>query len=139
MRAIDTAFMQNHHFEKVKIRLMPATPEFTTNLRLDPQSNTLATLLAMLRRGEEECTSERPAEPDLFEDKREEPTFTGIQGPTSGEGVVKDVPKVEEPAPDLEPEQDEEPEKPKKPKGPSVFKRFGKWMQNVTETLVEEK
>lgn len=139
MRAIDTAFMQNHHFEKVKIRLMPSAPEFTTSLRLDPQVNTLATLVAMLRRGEEECTSERPAEPDLFADKREEITFTGQQGASSGEGVVKDAPKVEEPEPELEPAQDEEPEQPKKPKGPSVFKRFGKWVQNVTETLVEEK
>lgn len=138
MRAIDTAFMQTHHFEKVKIRLMPSAPEFTTNLRLDPQSNTLATLIAMLRRGDDECTSERPAEPDLFEGKREEPSFLGPQSPSSGEGVVMDTPKTEEPEAQQEEDSKQE-EEPQKPKKPSVFKRFGKWMQNVTETLVEEK
>lgn len=140
MRNLEAAFTQYYKFSKVKTRLMPTTAEFSTNLRLDPQANTLATLVAMLRRGEEECTSERPAEPDLFDPAKEEPTFMGVN-PGNNEGVVKEQ-KVEEPIVDEPAEPAAEPqeeEKPKKPKGPNTFERMGKWFKNLADTLVEEK
>lgn len=138
IRNLDKAFVQYHHFDKVKIRLMPATTEFITSLKLDPQTNTLATLVAMLRRGEEECTSERPAEPGLFDPAKEEPTFTGIAPSGTGEGVVKDQ-KVEEVQ--AIPTTDEKEEKTPKPtkKGPSKFSRVGKWFKDLANDLVEEK
>lgn len=146
MRQLETAFVRYHHFDKVKTRMMPATAEYTTNLRLDPQTNTLATLVAMLRRGDDECTSERPIQPDLFEPAgKEEPTITGLSAAKEG-GVVMQ-PKVEPeeiPAADEQPaekpeEKPEEPKKEPKPKGPGAFSRMGKWFKDLAADLVEEK
>ena len=139
IRNLETAFVQYHHFDKVKTRLMPATTEYTTNLRLDPQANTLATLVAMLRRGEEECTSERPAEPGLFDPTKEEPTFMASTSSATGEGVVKEQ-KVEEviTEPTFNEEEERQPEE-KSKKGPNAFKRMGKWFKDLADTLVEEK
>ncbi len=138
MRQLETAFFKYHHFDKVKTRLMPAVTEFTTNLRLDTQSNTLATLIAMLRRGDEECTSERPIEPGLFDPSREEPTI-----PTSTikeEGVVMQ-PKPEQPeeVPVIEDQIEEPKEEKKKEKGPGAFSRMSKWFKDLATDLVEEK
>ncbi len=143
MRQMETAFVRYHQFDKVKTRFMPAVTEFTSSLRLDPQVNTLATLVAMLRRGEDECTSERPVEPDLFEPAiKEEPTITGISAAKEG-GVVMQAKteseeieptKVEEEVPEEQPEP-----KKKEKKGPNAFSRFGKWMKDLASDLVEEK
>ena len=139
MRQLETAFIKYHHFDKVKTRLMPAVTEFVTNLRLDPQTTTLATLIAMLRRGDEACTSERPIEPGLFDPAREEPVIPITS--TKEEGVVMQ-PKPEQPEETTPPEQPEEaqPEKPKKEKkGPGAFSKVGAWFKNLANDLVEEK
>ena len=89
MRDLETAFNKYHNFDKIKTRQLPTSPEFTTALKLDPQTNTIATLVAMLRRGDEECTSEKPAEPDLFdENAKGTPVFEG-NTPGDGDGIVK--------------------------------------------------
>ena len=115
-------------------------------VKLVPQTNTLATLVAMLRRGDDECTSERPIQPDLFEPAgKEEPTITGLSAAKEG-GVVMQ-PKVEHeeiPAADEQPaekpeEKPEEPKKEPKPKGPGAFSRMGKWFKDLAADLVEEK
>lgn len=142
MPNLEAAFVQYHHFDRIKTRLMPATLEFSTTLRLDPQTNTLATLVAMLRRGEMECTSERPAEPGLFDPSREEPTFIGNTQAGSGDGVIKEN-KIEEPVietaePEVQVEGEEE-ETQKKEKGPSKASKISKWFKKFAETLVEEK
>ena len=143
MRQLETAFIRYHHFDKVKTRMMPAVAEYTTSLRLDPQANTLATLVAMLRRGEDECTSERPIEPDLFEPAaKEEPTITGISAAKEGGVVMQPKTEPEEThIPDKEEPKEtaEEPKKEKKPKGPSAFSRMGKWFKDLAADLVEEK
>jgi cell division protein FtsA len=139
MRQLETAFIKYHHFDKVKTRLMPAVAEFSTNLRLDPQTTTLATLIAMLRRGDEACTTERPIEPGLFDPTREEPVIPITS--TKEEGVVMQ-PKPEQPEETTPPEQPEEPqpEKPKKEKkGPGAFSKVGAWFKNLANDLVEEK
>jgi len=146
MRQLETAFIRYHHFDKVKTRMMPASTEYTTNLRLDPQTNTLATLVAMLRRGDDECTSERPIEPDLFEPSvKEEPTITGFSAAKEG-GVVmqpkaepEEIPVVEEQPAEKPEENPEEPKKEPKPKGPGAFSRMGKWFKDLAADLVEEK
>ena len=136
MRQLETAFVKYHHFDKVKTRMMPAVTEFTTNLRLDPQTNTLATLVAMLRRGDEECTSERPVEPGLFDPTKEEPTITTTV--VKEEGVVMQ-PKQEQPEePAVTDEVSEQP-KPEKKKGPGAFSRMGRWFKDLASELVEEK
>lgn len=146
MRQLETAFVRYHHFDKVKTRMMPATAEYTTNLRLDPQTNTLATLVAMLRRGDDECTSERPIQPDLFEPGgKEEPTITGLSAAKEG-GVVmqnkagtEEIPAAEKQPTETPEEKPEEPKKPSKPKGPGAFSRMGKWFKDLAADLVEEK
>ncbi|MBR0272780.1 MAG: cell division protein FtsA [Bacteroidaceae bacterium] len=146
MRQLETAFVRYHHFDKVKTRMMPAVTEYATNLRLDPQTNTLATLVAMLRRGDDECTSERPIEPDLFEPSiKEEPTITGLSAAKEG-GVVmqpkaetEEIPVAPEPPAEQPKEQPEQPKKEPKPKGPGAFSRMGKWFKDLAADLVEEK
>ena len=133
MRDLETAFDKYHHFDKVKTRQLPPTPEYTTILKLDPQTNTLATLIAMLRRGEDECTSEKPVEPDLFEPQPDkDPILTGSGGATSGEGIVRQGIRPEE---HKEPEEEPQPDKPKKP---SALSRMGKWFKDAAGKLVEE-
>jgi len=141
MRDMALAFNNFFGFDKVHVRILPATPDYTTNLKLDPQANTLATLIAMLRRGEEQCTDEKPAEPDLFDDKqKEDPTFEGTPS-GNGDGVVKgpkaattdaasDVAEAE-----LQPEAEAKPEKVKKP---GWGKKFWNRLTGIAESLVEE-
>jgi hypothetical protein len=95
----------------------------------------------MLRRGEEQCTDEKPAEPDLFDDKqKEDPTFEGTPS-GNGDGVVKgpkaattdaasDVAEAE-----LQPEAEAKPEKVKKP---GWGKKFWNRLTGIAESLVEE-
>ncbi len=141
MPNMEVAFNAYHGFDKVKTRIMPPTLDYTTNLKLDPQSNTLATLVAMLRRGEEDCTDEKPIEPDLFDDKqKEDPIFVGTPS-ENGDGVVKGGAKTSagegSQADDgvaeatLETAKDE-------PKKPSAWKRFWKNITDAAGTLVEE-
>ena len=143
IKNLETAFNKYHHFDKLKTRLMPATPDFTTSLKLDPKENTLATLLAMLRRGDQECTSEKPLEPDLFDtDSRpEENTGNTSNGSTqTGEGVViKGQPKDGDAGTSKEKtvEQEQVPETPK-PKEPNFFQRLGRKFTDWANVLVEE-
>lgn len=148
---LETAFVQYHHFEKVKIRLMPAAPEYTTTLKLDPQTATLATLVAMLKRGDMECTSPRHEPTDLFDIMPEEdPAPAKPSEPSTGSGVIREAKPAEptevtEPASDVrtEPEQqvevEQEPEKPRPPKKPGMFKRLWGRFTETMEGLVEEK
>ncbi len=141
MRNLENAFMQYHHFDKVKTRMMPSANEFTTSLKLDPQANTLATLVAMLRRGEEECTRERPVEPGLFDPTKEDPTFTGMNNSGNGSGVVLEPKQEEGPADGKEEVAEtptEEVEVPKK-KEPNAFIRICKKLKDFADGLVEEK
>ena len=141
MRNLETAFTQYHHFDKVKTRQLPATTEFTTNLKLDPQTATLATLVAMLRRGDQECTSEKPIEPDLFETQPDkDPVFTGQTGPASNEGVVRQQgTKADDPVkePEAETTQEAEATPDPQPKKPGAFSRFGKNLRDWANKLVE--
>ena len=140
MRDLETAFNKYHNFDKVKTRQLPTSPEFTTSLKLDPQVNTIATLVAMLRRGDEECTSEKPAEPDLFdENAKGTPVFEG-NTPGDGDGIVKTNKNKNAEASDADavtedqlPEEEE-----KKPKRPNAFTRMGKWLSEKAKVLVEE-
>lgn len=140
MRDLETAFNKYHNFDKIKTRQLPTSPEFTTALKLDPQTNTIATLVAMLRRGDEECTSEKPAEPDLFdENAKGTPVFEG-NTPGDGDGIVKTnknkaVDATETIDTDVEEQETDEEEKPKKP---SAFSRMGKWLRETAGKLVEE-
>lgn len=137
IRHLEKAFEAYHHFDKVKTRIMPTSVDYTTNLKLDPQANTLATLMAMLRRGDDECTDEKPVEPDLFEGKqKEDPTFVG-NTPAGGDGTVRtprsgeaDTPDTPEPA---------DPEPPKEPKKPSAWGRFWRGVKEAAEGLVDDK
>lgn len=140
MRDLETAFNTYHNFDKVKTRQLPTSPEYTTALKLDPQANTLATLVAMLRRGDEECTSEKPVEPDLFdENTKGNPVFEG-NTPGDGDGTVKTnknkaVDATETTDTDVEEQDSVEDEKPKKP---SALSRMGKWFREAAGKLVEE-
>ena len=141
---LETAFIQYHHFDKVKTRLMPSSTEFTTSLKLDPQNNTIATLVAMLRRGETECTSERHEPTDLFDQHLEDDVLTTPKPAniSAGTGVVIE-PKateveIEQPT-EFEPATDSEPEQPEEPKKPGAFKRFFRAVSDALESLVEEK
>lgn len=98
MDGMETAFTRLSEFDKrVVVRLMPATIGYDSSLKLDPTTITLATLVAMLRRGEQECTSEKPAEPELFKDdveQEQDNKDTTTTGTGSSEGVVKPVKPV---------------------------------------------
>lgn len=141
MHNLELAFTNYHGFEKVKTRILPTTLEYTTNLKLDSQANTLATLIAMLRRGEEECTNEKPFEPDLFEKQKEEPTFPGTPS-GNGDGVVKgSKPQDSENGSDENAEPTTKADEEKEvdhPKKPNAFKRFWNRLTDVAGTLVEE-
>lgn len=143
MRNMEVAFNNYHDFDKVKTRIMPPTLDYTTNLKLDPQSNTLATLVAMLRRGEEDCTDEKPVEPDLFDDKqKEDPTFVGTPS-GNGDGVVKGgkMPAGEtsqqgaDGVAEAQLDTDSDDDQPKKP---NAWKRFWKNLTDTAGKLVEE-
>ena len=123
---------------------MPSATEFTTSLKLDPQNNTIATLVAMLRRGETECTSERHEPTDLFDQQLEDDVLTTPKPAniSAGTGVVIE-PKateveIEQPT-EFEPATDSEPEQPEEPKKPGAFKRFFRAVSDALESLVEEK
>lgn len=143
MKNMDVALAQFYGFDKVKTRILPVTPDYSTNLKLDAQANTLATLIAMLRRGEEECTDEKPAEPDLFEGKqKEDPTFEGTPS-VGGDGVVKGNKTTEPEAAATTPDNVASPEvekitEPAAPKKPNAFKRFWQSMIDRAGTLVNE-
>lgn len=143
IRFLEKAFVQYHHLDHVKIRLLPSATEFTTTLKLDPQTNTLATLVAMLRRSEQECTSERHEPTDLFDQLPEEPAVaTSNSTSATGKGVVQTDTKpaeaetvqesVEEPEPTPEPQPEP------KPKKPSSFRRFINRVSEALEGLVED-
>ena len=142
---LETAFVQYHHFDKVKTRLMPAATEFTTSLKLNPQATTIATLVAMLRRGDQECTSERHEPTDLFDQVvDDEPTPAKSTEPSAGTGVVREAKPATEPEAEATTEPvaeaaEAEPEKPKEPKKPGALKRFFKKVSDALEGLVEEK
>ncbi len=146
MKNLETAFEKYHHFDRIKTRLLPAATDYTTNLKLETTNNTLATLIAILRRGDQECTSEKPAEPDLFDDPvNQTDTVAGTEtAPASnGEGVImpdnKPEPQPEVAVPSAQTEEGSgemaqpETQEPPKPKGPSVFKRIGKWFTDLVE------
>jgi len=135
MKNMEMAFEKYHHFDRLKTRLMPSSTDFTTNLKLDITGNTLATLIAMLRRGDQECTSEKPTEPDLFDnpDNLGGPAGTDTTTSPAGEGVFRpDDKPTPEPQPEQTPEPEPEPE-PEKPKKPSMFKKIGKWITELVE------
>ena len=134
MKNLDKALKQLHGYDKTKTRLKPSSDDFTTNLKLDYQGNNLSTLLAMLRRGDAECMSEKPAERDLFtQDDSADPAATAPG--TKGEGVVKSPPTPDDSAPEeLEPAAEPEPAKPQRP---TAFSRFSKWLRNTATILVE--
>ena len=140
MRNLETAFDIYHHFDKVKTRQLPTTLEYTTSLKLDSQTNTIATLVAMLRRGDEECTSEKPVEPGLFdENTKESPVFEGsISG--DGDGTVKtNLNKPSDSADnDISPDDQQPLSEEKKSKRPSAFSRMGRWFREAAGKLVEE-
>lgn len=141
MKNLEMAFEQYEHFDRVKTRLMASTTDYTTNLKLDTTNNTLATLIAMLRRADQECTSEKPAEPDLFDDpnNQDETTVTDSTSSPAGEGVIRPddkpepQPEVALPPVQTEEESGEEPQEPSKPKSPSLFKKIGKWITELVE------
>lgn len=140
MKNLEMAFETYQHFDRVKTRLMPSTPDYTTNLKLDTTNNTLATLIAMLRRGDQECTSEIPTELDLFGDQNKPADAATDADATSspgGEGVIRSDNKPQtEPQPEQEPEPESTPEstpEPEKPKKPSMFKKIGKWITDLVE------
>lgn len=143
IRNIEAAFAYYTEFDKqLKVRHMPATTEFTTTLKLDPQANNIATLVAMLRRGEEECTSEMPSEPELdFEGRQHSATTPPTKGTVNGEGVVN---KPEQNAPEQQPDDvpeavaDDQPDDQPREHKPSALKKFGKWIKHVAQTVVEE-
>ena len=140
LKNLETAFQHYFHFDKVKTRQLPATPEYTTNLKLDPQSATLATLIAMLRRGDQECTSEKPNEPELFDEQPDkEPEFTGQNGPASSEGVVRQGGKADEGTGHDETSEaaPAEPQPDPQPKKPSAFSRLGRTLKDWANKLVE--
>ena len=93
----------------------------------------------MLRRGDEECTSEKPVEPDLFDDPaKESPTFEGSPS-GAGDGVVKtNKAKNSESAETEVVNGEQEPVEEEKPKKPSAFSRMGKWIRETAGKLVEE-
>lgn len=149
MEGLETAFTRLSDFDKrVMVRLMPATNGFDTILHLDPSSITLATLVAMLRRGEQECTSEIPTEPELFKDEPEpehevkEPNVS-----TGGDGIVKpnpsigdtDTPVTDSTTTEDSSDDDEGPATPSKPqpKKPGLISRlwnkFGDMVTEVTD------
>ena len=142
MPNMEVAFNAYHSFDKVKTRIMPPTLDYTTNLKLDPQSNTLATLVAMLRRGEEDCTDEKPVEPDLFTDKqKEDPTFVGTPS-ENGDGVVKgnkgQTGEASQQNADDVAEATLESDVKDEPKKPSAWKRFIRKITDAAGSLVEE-
>lgn len=146
IKNLDTAMKQLYQYDKTKVRPKPASDDFTTNLKLDYQNNNLSTLLAMLRRGEVECTSEKPEAPDLFsQGPADEGSATStITQNQKGEGVVKQQPPVEEqptaqqtPDQPSEPESEKSEEQPKQPKRPSAFSRFMEKIRNTAAILVE--
>ncbi|MBO4906177.1 MAG: cell division protein FtsA [Bacteroidaceae bacterium] len=152
MPEIDNAFINLSHFDKkVVLRQMPTTLGYNTNLRLDLQSNNIATLISMLRRGDQECTSKIPLEPKLFEEEeKDENISVQPQAETEkGEGVVRkpitdeqskpDVAtetKAEEAATESEQKADQEVEQ-DLPKRPGLFsklwKGFGDMVTKVTD------
>lgn len=144
IRNLETAFVQYSHFEKVKTRTMPPSGEFATSLKLDYQNNNLATLVAMLRRGDVECTSEKPLEPDLFEDPKQAENTTPTPATTpTGEGIVN-TREAEEPAPAADvptaetvEEKPEEEQKPAEPKSPGAFAKFSRWLRDKATELVD--
>ena len=140
MPNLETAFKQYHHFDKLKVRFMPSTPDFTTSLKLDPKENTLATLIAMLRRGDQECTSEKPAEPDLFDNENRDTDNAAANAAANrqaGEGVVnKEQPKDEETK--TGEEAHEQTATPPQPQKPGFFKRMGKRFSDLAAKLVDE-
>lgn len=157
MSELETAFTRLSNFDKkVLTRLMPTTLGYSTNLKLDTQATNVATLVAMLRRGEQECTSEIPIEPDLFEDGKPEDDDVPTADTEKAEGVVKvkpdsgETPKVgtkeENPAGQDDgtdkPEGDDEADSAKEPeaaqpKKPSLLSRiwrgFGNMVTEVTD------
>lgn len=153
MKNLDVAFAQYLKFDKVKTRIMPSVTDFTTSLKLDTQTNTLATLIAMLRKGDQECTSEKPVEPELFQEPIVEVPQTPAQPTTikTGEGVVTPPVAEVKPEPETstpEPESASEPESTtkgttepatEKVKKPGAFKRLWNSFTRITETIVEEK
>jgi hypothetical protein len=109
-------------------------------LKLDPQTNTLATLVAMLRRSEQECTSERHEPSDLFDQLPEEPVVSSSNTTSAtGKGVVQTDTKPTEVEQTQEPEEEEhEPMPEPKPKKPGSFRRFFNRVSEALEGLVED-
>ena len=137
MKNLDKALNQLHGYDKTKTRLKPSSDDFTTNLKLDYQNNNLSSLLAMLRRGDAECTSEKPAERDLFtQNEADDTAAAAVATSQKGEGVVKPAPTADDTQTAVT-EQEPEPEAPEKPEQPSALSRFGKYLRKIANTLVE--
>lgn len=146
MPQLESAFVKYHNYKNIKTRQLPTSPEFTTVHKLDPQTNNFATLVALLKRGDEECTSERPSELDLFDSKeRETPTFEE-KTPVDGDGSVKTYRShtsdttedgSQSSMEDGQPTEEEQAPEPK-PKRPSALARVGRWFREAAGKLVEE-
>ena len=150
IKNLDVAFKELHAYDKTKLRLKPASDDFTTSLKLDYQNNNLSTLLAMLRRGDVACTSEKPLEPDLFNqrDVNNDTIITqGSDAPAQiGEGVVitprqtdeTNAPQTPDPTPETTPDTLEpEASEPEPPKKPSAFSRFMAAIKKTATQLVD--
>lgn len=143
IKHLDRLLKEFHFYDKVKTRQMPASNDFTTSLKLDYQANTMAPLLAMLRRGDVTCTSEKPLERDLFTETPDAPAEPHEQGAASGvvinttqrtsEGTNAQTP-TEQPTTTTGEEEEKKPEQPSKPNGFS--KLMGK-LRRFATTIVE--
>ena len=144
IKNLDTALKELHGYDKTKLRLKPASDDFTTSLKLDYQGNNLSLLLAMLRRGDIACTSEKPLEPGLFDhqDDEAETAASTAEGTKADGGVITSRPSddasasttTEAAASVIEESDDEEP---KKPKGPGMFTRFSERFKRFASILVD--
>lgn len=142
MKNLDKALKQMHGYDKIKLRLKPASDDFVTSLKLDYQNNNLSTLLAMLRRGDVECTSEKPLEPGLFDEVENGMNGGVVNSGQKSDGVVKQQRANEEPVVDnteveTEPDDSEEQEVTKPARRPSAFSRFGNWLKETASVLVD--
>lgn len=163
IRNLETAFNQLFHFDKVKTRQMPSPTEFPTPLKIDLQSNNIATLIAMLRRGDDQCTSDKPLEPGLFDQR----TTTGASAAGAstndpntqiGQGIVNHTTTTNDPDPTTtvpggsateasDPDDTtasggssagtSATDDTQQTKQPNALSRFGKWLRSRAEVLVE--
>lgn len=144
IKNLDTALKELHGYDKTKLRLKPASDDFTTSLKLDYQNNNLSLLLAMLRRGDMACTSEKPLEPGLFDQQEEAPdTSIPTADAQKADGAVitphttdeTNAPNISDASADDKDDTDDK--EPQKPKGPGIFTRFSEGFKRIASILVD--